>query len=103
MDTVAAYTIKRLPEFDVWLAGIPDLRTRQRLVARLRKVQLGALGDVKALGDGVHELREHFGPGWRMYYLKHGRSLIVMLGGGDKSTQTADIAWAKRLARTIEF
>jgi len=103
MDTVAMYTIKRLPEFDDWLAGISDLRTRQRLVARLRKVQLGALGDVKALGAGVHELREHFGPGWRMYHLKHGHNLIVMLGGGGKSTQAADIAHAKRLARTIEF
>lgn len=100
---MAAYTIRRLPEFDSWLAGISDIKTRQRLVARLRKVQLGSLGDVKALGDGVHELREHFGPGWRLYCLKHGHNLIVMLGGGDKSTQTADIARARRLAQTIEF
>ena len=68
--------------------------TRRRLVARLRKAQLGNLGDVKPVGTGVYEMRENFGPGWRLYYLKHSKVLIVMLGGGDKSTQTADIAKA---------
>ncbi|MBB5348269.1 putative addiction module killer protein [Desulfoprunum benzoelyticum] len=60
------YTIKTTPEFDRWLAGIRDGLTRRRLVARLRKAQMGNLGDVKPVGKEVFEMREHFGPGWRM-------------------------------------
>ena len=95
-------TIKRTAEFDAWFAGIRDSVTKQRLVARLRKAQLGNLGDVKALGAGVYEMREHFGPGWRLYYLKRGALLIVMLGGGEKSAQASDIAKAMKLAALIE-
>lgn len=96
------FTIKRTAEFDVWFAGIRDGMAKWRLVARLRKAQLGNLGDVKALSDGVFKMREHFGPGWRLYYTRRGRILIVMLGGGDKSTQGADIAKAVKLAAQIE-
>lgn len=60
------------------------------------------LGDVQPVGEGVFEMREHFGPGWRMYYTLRGNVLIVMLGGGDKSTQAADIAKAVKLAATFE-
>jgi putative addiction module killer protein len=102
MDTFVMYTIKRMPEFDAWFATLVDQRTRQRLVGRLRKAQLGNLGDIKALGLGVYEMREHFGPGWRLYYLKLGVTLIVMLGGGDKSSQVQDIAKAMKLASQIE-
>jgi putative addiction module killer protein len=63
---------------------------------------MGNLGDVKSLESGVYEMREDFGPGWRMYYIKRGRLLIVMLGGGDKSSQSKDIAKAVRLAAQIE-
>jgi len=63
---------------------------------------LGNLGDVKPVGEGVVEMREHFGPGWRMYYVQRGSQLIVMLGGGDKSSQSADIAKAIQLASTLE-
>ena len=91
------YTVKRLDEFSDWLKGLKDGLTRQRLNKRLRKAQLGNLGDVEPVGDGVFEMREHFGPGWRMYYVQHGAVLIVMLGGGDKATQTADIAKALSL------
>jgi putative addiction module killer protein len=96
------FTVKRTLEFDAWFSGIRDGVTRQRLVARLRKAQLGNLGDIKSVGVGVFEMRENFGPGWRLYYLKHGKVLIVMLGGGNKSTQTADIAKAVKLAARIE-
>lgn len=96
------YTIKRLEEFSEWLKGLKDGMTRQRLVKRLRKVQLGNLGDVEPVGEGVYEMREHFGPGWRMYYVKMGDVLIVMLGGGDKSTQQADINRAIALAKSLE-
>lgn len=96
------YSIKRTDEFSTWLDGLKDRITRQRLNVRLRKAMLGNLGDVKPVGEGVVEMREHFGPGWRMYYVQRGEVLIVMLGGGDKSTQSADIAKAVKLAATIE-
>jgi len=96
------FTIKRTPSFDTWFASIKDGTARLCLVARLRKAQLGNLGDVKPVGDGVFEMREHFGPGWRMYFVQRGTMLIVMLGGGDKSAQAADIAKAVRIAATIE-
>jgi len=76
--------------------------TRMRLRKRLRKASIGNLGYVKPVGEGVMEMREFFGPGWRMYYVQRGEVLIVRLGGGDKATQDADIAAAKRLAATIE-
>ena len=96
------YSIKPLPEFSQWLAEIKDGMTKRRLARRLEKAQLGNLGDVKAIGEGVFEMREHFGPGWRMYYAKRGAILIVMLGGGEKSTQAGDIAKALHLAATLE-
>lgn len=96
------YTVKRLEEFSDWLKGLKDGLTRQRLNKRLRKAQLGNLGDVEPVGEGVFEMREHFGPGWRMYYGQHGEVLIVMLGGGDKSTQQADIRRAAALAKRLE-
>ena len=96
------HKVKRTPEFDEWLAGIKDGMTRIRLGRRLDKVQRGLLGDVKPVGDGVSEMREFFGPGWRMYYVERGSVIIVMLGGGDKSSQQTDIAVAIALSRTIE-
>lgn len=96
------YTIKSLPEFTDWLFGLKDGMTHRRLARRLEKVQKGNLGDVKSVGDGIFEMREHFGAGWRMYYIQRGNVLIIMLGGGDKSTQPADIAKAIKLATTIE-
>jgi putative addiction module killer protein len=96
------YSIKPLPEFTAWLNGLKDKPTLIRLVRRLDKAQRGALGDVKPVGDGIFEMREHFGPGWRMYYVQRGSVLIVMLAGGEKSTQSADIAKARKLAATIK-
>jgi putative addiction module killer protein len=97
------FTIKRLPEFDDWLIGLKDGLTRKRLQVRLRKAQLGNLGDIKSVGDGVFEMREFFGPGWRMYYILHGDVLVIMLGGGDKSSQERDIEIAKKLVVTLDF
>ena len=94
-------TIKRMPEIDRWLAGIRDGMTRIRLAKRLDKVQRGLLGDVAPVGEGVMEMREFFGPGWRMYYVEQNGMLIVMLGGGDKSTQSDDISRAIALSKTI--
>jgi putative addiction module killer protein len=96
------FTLKPLPEFSTWLNGLKDRETRVRLARRLDKVQRGQLGDVKPVGKGIFELREHFGPGWRMYYIQQGSVVIVLLGGGDKTTQSADIAKAVKLAATIK-
>jgi putative addiction module killer protein len=96
------YSIKPIPEFTAWLNGLKDGMTHRRLARRLEKAQKGNLGDVKPVGEGVFEMREHFGPGWRMYYVQRGAVLIVMLGGGEKSTQAADIAKAIKLSATLE-
>jgi putative addiction module killer protein len=96
------FAIKSLPAFTEWMDGIKDKLTVMRLRKRLRKATLGNLGDVKPVGEGVFEMREFFGPGWRMYYVQRGDVLIVMLGGGDKSTQQADIAAAIALSKTLE-
>jgi putative addiction module killer protein len=96
------YTVKTLPEFDKWLNSLKDRMTRLRLSRRLDNAQRGNLGDVKPVGDGVFEMKEHFGPGWRMYYTKRGETLIVMLGGGDKAGQEKDIAKAKQREAILE-
>lgn len=96
------FTIRRMPQFDAWFAGLNDRQTRIRLARRLDKAQRGLLGDVKPVGEGVCEMRERFGPGWRMYYVQRGDTLIVMLGGGDKSSQQSDIAKAQQLASALE-
>lgn len=99
---MAVYTIKRMPEFDLWFESIKDGLTRIRLAKRLDKAQRGLLGDVESVGDGVFEMREFFGPGWRLYYVERKGALIVMLGGGDKSSQSDDIANAIALSKTLE-
>ena len=97
------YIIKPLPEFDDWLNALKDKATRVRLIKRLGRVAAGNLGDVKSVGDGVFEMREFFGPGWRMYYVQHGKVLIIMLGGGDKATQQVDIETSKKLAGQLSL
>ena len=96
------FSLKALPEFDAWLSGVRDRQTRFKLLRRLEKVQRGLLGDVAPVGDGVFEMREFFGPGWRMYKVQQKDIIIVMLGGGDKSSQVTDIAKAKSLASNLK-
>jgi putative addiction module killer protein len=96
------YEIKQTPEFEFWLRSIRDPKVRSRLLARLRKVSLGNLGDVAPIAEGIWEMREHFGLGWRMYYIQRRKTIILMLGGGSKSTQEADIKRVKRLLQTLE-
>lgn len=96
------YSISQTDEFTAWLSGLKDGMTRLRLARRLEKAEAGNLGDVRSVGEGVWEMREFFGPGWRMYYVQRGQVLLIMLGGGDKSTQDADIAKAQELAAQLE-
>jgi len=97
------YTVETTPEFDLWLNGIKDIKTRTRLVTRLRKAQLGNLGDIRGVGSGVYEMREHFGPGWRMYCLILDSFVVIMLCGGDKYSQQRDIAKAQELSRGLNI
>ncbi|NLX17041.1 MAG: type II toxin-antitoxin system RelE/ParE family toxin [Ramlibacter sp.] len=95
------YTVLETEAFASWVDSIRDMSTRIRLRRRVNRAKNGNLGDVKLVGDGVWEMREFFGPGWRMYYTQRGNVLIIMLGGGDKSSQALDIAAAQAMAREI--
>ena len=92
------FSVIETDEFTDWLTGLKDRPTRIRLARRLNKARRGNLGDIKPVGEGVFEMREFFGPGWRMYYVERSGALVVMLGGGEKSGQANDIKRAKKLA-----
>jgi putative addiction module killer protein len=93
------FELRQTLEFSVWLKGLRDRAVLQRVAARLSRMQLGNLGDVQPVGEGVSEARIHHGPGYRLYFVLRGDALIVLLCGGDKSTQARDIARAKTLAQ----
>jgi len=95
------FTLKSLPEFDAWLTSLRDPLVQSAVMKRLKRVQLGTLGDTRSLGDGVSELRLHLGAGWRVYYTQRGRQIIFLLSGGSKREQSRDITRAKALASTI--
>ncbi len=93
--------IRKTEIFAQWLDGLRDLQARARVQARLERLARGNLGDVEPVGEGVSELRINYGPGYRVYFKKRGRELIILLAGGDKSTQAKDITAALRLARNL--
>ena len=95
------YTVLETDTFIDWVNSLRDRPTRIRLRRRLGKAARGNLGDVKPVGDGIWEMREFFGPGWRMDYLQRGELVIMMLGGGDKSSQASDIEAAKAIAKEL--
>ncbi len=95
------FEIRKSDEFAAWLDDLRDVRGRARIQARVERLAAGNPGDVKAVGQGVAELRIDYGPGYRVYFVKKGRAVIVLLAGGDKTTQTADIKMAQRLARNL--
>ena len=84
--------------YQQWLSSISDRRTRARINTRIRRTRQGNLGNTRPVGDGVSEMRLHFVPGYRVYYIREGATVIVLLGGGDKDTQPRDIRQARRLA-----
>jgi putative addiction module killer protein len=97
------YTLRQTQEFQDWLDGLKDLRARIRIVARLRIAEAGNLGDWKSVGGDVSEMRVDVGPGYRLYFTRRGSLLIVMLAGGDKSTQSRDIKRAQRILGQLEL
>ena len=97
------FTVRQTQEFQDWLDGVKDVRAQLRIVARLRLAEAGNLGDWKSVGDGVSEMRIAFGPGYRLYFTKRQNILIVMLAGGDKSTQARDIKRAQKILQQLEL
>jgi putative addiction module killer protein len=96
------HTINRTDEFAAWLAGLPDLMARAKIVVRIRRAELGNFGECKVLEDGVSEMKIDFGPGYRVYFAREGRVVYLLLCGGDKSTQKADIKRAKAMWATLK-
>ncbi len=93
--------IRETSAYSDWFARLKDREARARILVRIRRLSLGNPGDVKPVGTGVSELRIDYGPGYRVYFVPRGKELIILLGGGDKSTQAADIRAALALARTV--
>jgi len=93
--------IRKTETFAQWLDGLRDVRARARVQVRVERLAAGNAGDVEPVGEGVSELRIDYGPGYRVYFKKHGREVVILLAGGDKRTQSADIKTALRLARNL--
>lgn len=94
--------VRQTERFRKWLTGLRDERARARILKRLERAAGGNLGNVAPVGEGVSEMRIFYGPGYRVYFVQRGSELIVLLCGGDKSTQGADIEEAKALARELD-
>ena len=93
--------IRKTETFVQWLDELRDVRARARVQVRIERLAAGNPGDVEPVGEGVSELRIDYGPGYRVYFKKHGREVVILLAGGDKRTQSADIKTALRLARNL--
>jgi putative addiction module killer protein len=96
------YQIRQTDVFAKWLMQLRDVRAKARILARLDSTRLGNLGDVRSVGAGISEMRIDVGAGYRMYFTRRQRIVIVLLCGGDKSTQVKDIARARALAQAID-
>jgi putative addiction module killer protein len=94
-------TVLTTEVFDSWFAGLADAQTRARIQARIRRAEMGNLGDAAPVGEGVSEMRIHCGPGYRIYFIQRGLEIIILLAGGDKSTQAKDIRRALDLAKQL--
>lgn len=95
------YSVRQTQQFQDWLDSLKDYRAQVRIAARLRLAEAGHLGDWKAVGGEISEMRVDVGPGYRLYFTRRGSLLIVMLAGGDKSTQSRDIKRAQRMLEQL--
>jgi putative addiction module killer protein len=93
--------VRQTATFASWLDGLRDANARSRIVVRIRRLELGNPGDVKPVGDGISELRISYGPGYRVYFTRQGQEIVLLLCGGDKSSQSRDIAAAKQMAKEL--
>jgi putative addiction module killer protein len=94
--------VRQTEIFANWFESLKDRRAKARIQARIDRLELGNFGDVAPVGEGVSELRIHYGPGYRVYFAKRGQVVVILLSGGDKSTQDTDIQSAKELAQQLE-
>lgn len=99
---MAVIEIRRTILFDAWLHGLRDIAGKARILKRLQRAEQGNLGDVASVGEGVMEMRLFFGPGYRIYFVQRGDALVILLCGGDKSSQSDDIDRARMMAKEIE-
>jgi len=96
------HTILTTDVFDLWFEQLRDNQAKARIKARLRRAEDGNFGDVKTVAKGISEMRIHYGPGYRLYFMQNGFEIVLLLAGGDKSTQTNDIQTALALARKVK-
>ena len=95
--------IRRTDEFSRFLTKLRDLKARARILTRVDRISTGNFGDAKSVGGGVSELRIDYGPGYRVYFARHGAKLVILLCAGNKKSQSADIELAKELLNELEF
>ena len=95
--------IRTTEVFDKWLTNLKDRKAKARIQARIDRVEMGNFGDVSPVGEGVSELRIFYGPGYRVYFVKQNSVVVILLSGGDKSSQQTDIAKAKQIAKQLEI
>ena len=96
------YQLRQTDVFASWLVGLRDVRAQARILARLESARLGNLGDCKAIGSGIREMRIHAGAGYRVYFVQKKEVILLLLCGGSKSSQSRDIARAKKLAQELK-
>jgi putative addiction module killer protein len=94
--------VRQTEIFKNWFKRLKDRKAKARVQARIDRIEIGNLGDVASVGEGVRELRIHYGPGYRVYFVQRGQVVVVLLSGGDKNSQDSDIKKAKELARQLE-
>ncbi len=95
------FEVRKTDEFDNWLSALADQRAVAKIASRIERLGLGNAGDVKPVGEGISEMRLTYGPGYRIYYKQTGKTIVLILCGGDKSTQDSDIKRAKDIARQL--
>lgn len=97
------FLIEKTDAFDKWFRKLKDIKAKANILLRLQRMEDGNFGDISSVGDGIEEIRIHLGPGYRIYYKKHQERLILLLLGGDKSTQEEDIKNAKKIWQTYKY
>ena len=95
-------TVRETENFKKWVRGLKDRIAQSIITARVRRISAGNFGDVKPSGGDISELRIDYGPGYRVYFTRRGQEIVILLCGGDKSTQSRDIEAAKRIAKNIK-